>query len=55
MKNKNELLHYLKSVTILYVEDNDEAREELVYFLEKRVKKLYSAPNGKKDMNYIKR
>ncbi|WP_266095341.1 response regulator [Aliarcobacter butzleri] len=33
-------------MTLLYVEDDDNAREELEYFLEKKVLKLIVAKNG---------
>ena len=41
-----ELLKYIENMTVLYVEDEPSIREELEFFLEKRVKKLYVASNG---------
>ena len=37
----------LRQITILYVEDESSAREEVVFFLESRVRKLYVAQDGK--------
>ncbi len=37
---------YLKTLTILYVEDNTETQDEIAFFLRKRVNKLLLAPNG---------
>lgn len=43
----NELdVQYLKTVTILYVEDNTETRENLAKFIERRVGRLLTAVNG---------
>ena len=39
-------IRHLKNMTLLYVEDEPSAREEIVYFLENRVKKLYVAKDG---------
>ncbi len=44
MKN---LLSTLKDLTVLYVEDDPNTREELEYFLASKVQKLYVAENGK--------
>jgi hypothetical protein len=32
MKDKKELLKYLKNITVLYVEDDKNTREELEFF-----------------------
>lgn len=39
-------LEYLKSLPVLYVEDDDELREELAHYLGRLVGKLSVAPNG---------
>lgn len=36
----------VKEITVLYVEDDASTREELVFFLENKVKELYVAENG---------
>ncbi len=41
-----QAIEQLKKMTLLYVEDEPSAREEIVYFLENRVKKLYTAKDG---------
>jgi PAS domain S-box-containing protein len=41
-----QAIEQLKNMTLLYVEDEPSAREEIVYFLENRVKKLYTAKDG---------
>ncbi len=43
---KNRLEHF-KRYTVLYVEDNHEIAEEIAFFLGAKVKKLYSAYDGK--------
>lgn len=45
MSNK-DFFKNVKKLTVLYVEDDDSTREELEYFLENKVKKLYVAKNG---------
>ena len=45
MSNKD-----LKTLSILYVEDDDEIREQLVHFLKRRVGTLYTANNGKEGL-----
>ena len=40
MRDKKELLKYLKNITVLYVEDDKNTREELEFFLNNRVDKL---------------
>lgn len=39
---------YLKSLSILYVEDEDEVRDQLKTYLQRRCRKVYTAANGKK-------
>jgi two-component system cell cycle response regulator len=41
---------YIKKLTILYVEDNQEALNSLGSILKKRVKQLYTASNGEKGL-----
>lgn len=49
--NKNQdYFFYLKKTTVLYVEDDDSTREELEYFLEKKVYKLIVAKNGQEGL-----
>lgn len=43
-------LEKMKNITILYVEDNEATREEIVYFLENKVKKLFVAKNGEEGL-----
>lgn len=43
----NDSLDILKNFTVLCVEDEDDVREELAQFLQRRVKTLYLASNGK--------
>jgi len=40
----------LESITLLYVEDDSFAREEIAYFLESKVKRLYVAENGQEGL-----
>lgn len=55
MNKKNEVLEYLERLEILYVEDDEHTREELEYFLQKRVKKLYVAKNGEEGLALFKK
>lgn len=41
-----KIIKYLNEITVLYVEDEPLIREELEFFLGKRVKKIYVADNG---------
>ncbi len=43
--NQNDQ-NYLKSLHLLYVEDEDDVRTQMVDFLQRRVKKVYAAVNG---------
>lgn len=45
MSNKD-----LKMLSILYVEDDEEIREQLIHFLKRRVGTLYTASNGKEGL-----
>ena len=46
---KNHLEH-IKKIRVLYVEDNEETREELVYFFKNRVLELYVAKDGEEGL-----
>ena len=39
-------IQQLQTMNVLYVEDELSARDEVAYFLESKVKKLYLAENG---------
>ncbi len=55
MENKQDYFFYLKKMTLLYVEDDDITREELEYFLEKKVLKLIVAKNGQEGLELFKK
>lgn len=55
MKDKKELLKYLKNITVLYVEDDKNTREELEFFLNNRVDKLYVGTNGEEGVELFKK
>ena len=46
MSQNNDFFRYLKKLSLLYVEDDENTREELEYFLQNKVEKLYVAKNG---------
>jgi two-component system NtrC family sensor kinase len=46
---------FLKTLTILYVEDDAEARNQLGHFLERRIKTLFSAENGAAGLNVFQK
>ncbi|AXX91517.1 regulator [Malaciobacter molluscorum LMG 25693] len=48
MNNIDEILSYLKQINLLYVEDDLSAMEEVSYFLQSKVRNLYTVKNGKK-------
>jgi len=48
-ENNSEKL-YLQSLSILYVEDEDEVRDQLTTYLRRRCRKVYTAANGKKGL-----
>ena len=41
MNEIKKKMKFLKNITILYVEDNEDIRNEIVFSLEHRVKTLY--------------
>ena len=50
-----EKLEYVKNITLLYVEDDKDTREELTYFLEKKVDKLFIAKDGEEGYELYKK
>jgi YesN/AraC family two-component response regulator len=46
MKSGKDFFVNLKKLSLLYVEDDDNTREELEFFLKSKVKELYVAKNG---------
>jgi YesN/AraC family two-component response regulator len=49
-----DIFKYIKKITVLYVEDDDATREEVSYFLESKVSKLYVAKNGEEGLAQYK-
>ena len=49
-----ELMKHLKDIRVLYVEDEPSIREELEFFLKRRVKELYLAQNGEEGFEKYK-
>ncbi len=49
-----EALKQLRSITLLYVEDDTNAREETAFFLENKVQKLYQAKDGQEGIQIFK-
>ena len=54
MKDKKELLKYLKNITVLYVEDDKNTREELEFFLNNRVDNYMLEQMEKRELSYSK-
>ena len=52
---KNVNLNSLKGLRVLYVEDDDETREELDVLLKNQVKGLYVANNGLDGLKFYKK
>ena len=46
MNEDKDFFRYLKKLSLLYVEDDDNTREELEYFLKNKVSELHVAKNG---------
>ena len=46
MNNTQDFFYYLRKTNVLYVEDDDNTREELEFFLQKKVNRLFIAKNG---------
>jgi len=51
----NKTYKYLNSLSILYVEDETDIRDELEYFLKRRVKKLTCARDGQEGLELYKK
>lgn len=54
MNDLKENLKYLKDISILYVEDNDDIRNEITYTLQSKVKELYVACDGKEGLSLFR-
>lgn len=50
--NQNDQ-NYLKSLHLLYVEDEDDVRTQMVDFLQRRVKKFTPLSMVNRDLNYL--
>lgn len=48
--NENDDFAYLKTLTLLYVEDDSSIRNQLAQFLNRRCANLYLATNGKQGL-----
>ena len=55
MNDDKDFFRYLKKLSLLYVEDDDNTREELEYFLQHKVKKLYVAKNGQEGFDLFEK
>lgn len=53
--NDNDDLEYLKTLTILYAEDDDSIRGQLAQFLKRRCHQLYSGSNGKEGLDLFEK
>ncbi len=53
-KDIEMIFKYLSKIKVLYVEDDVNTREEIKYFLEKKVEKLYIAQNGQEGYELFK-
>ena len=54
MSENKDFFYNLKKLSLLYVEDDDNTREELEYFLQNKVEKLYVAKNGQEGLEFFK-
>jgi len=54
-QSNNADILYLRSLSILYVEDEDEVRDQLKAYLKRRCRKVYTAANGKKGLEAYKK
>lgn len=54
MSDMKKNLELIKDLNVLYVEDDEKIREELVFFLERRVKNFYVACNGEEGLSKYK-
>ena len=55
MNDTKDFFHCLKKLSLLYVEDDDNTREELEYFLKNKVKELYVAKNGQEGLDFFEK
>lgn len=55
MTGNEDFFKYLKKLSLLYVEDDENTREELEYFLEHKVKNLYIAKNGQEGLELFEK
>ena len=53
--NNKDFFKNVKKLTVLYVEDDDNTREELEYFLRNKVKELYVAKNGQEGLEFFEK
>jgi PAS domain S-box-containing protein len=53
--SEKDFFRNVKKLTVLYVEDDDNTREELEYFLQNKVKKLYVAKNGQEGFEFFEK
>ncbi|NOR71163.1 MAG: EAL domain-containing protein [Methylomarinum sp.] len=54
-QTNNADILYLRSLSILYVEDEDEVRDQLMAYLKRHCRKVYTAANGKKGLEAYKK
>lgn len=55
MSDNKDFFRYLKKLSLLYVEDDLNTSEELEYFLQNKVKKLYIAKNGQEGLDLFEK
>ena len=55
MNDDKDFFCYLKKLSLLYVEDDENTREELEYFLQNKVKNLYVAKNGQEGFDLFEK
>ena len=55
MSDNKDFFRYLKKLSLLYVEDDLNTSEELEYFLQNKVKKLYVAKNGQEGLELFEK
>ena len=51
---QNTIFQYLNDMSILYVEDDENTKKMVEFFLEKKVKRLYSGINGEEGLSLFK-
>ena len=50
MKINNDQREILKSINVLFVEDDDEIQQQISFFLKRKVGRLYTASNGREGL-----